>query len=142
MPVAGARIKASDFGSWINYTPAWTSTGTAPALGNGSLLGRYYLLGQLCYFQLYFGVGSTTTFGTGTYSWSLPFAVSSALNQVASGLAYDSSATNGYACTAALNSGSSTFNVYGPPSAPFTSAVPFTWANPDQMRISGVYETT
>jgi hypothetical protein len=57
----------------VSYTPTWTSTGTQPVLGNGAITGSYdrngkdiHAFGQLI-------IGSTTTFGTSVYRFSLPF---------------------------------------------------------------------
>jgi hypothetical protein len=58
---------------WTAYTPTWTSTGTAPAIGNGTLQGSYLRVGKLVYTHIYWKAGSTTTFGTGIYFLSLPF---------------------------------------------------------------------
>ncbi|HEY0889380.1 MAG TPA: hypothetical protein VGE38_07205 [Nocardioides sp.] len=59
-------------GQWGAYTPAWTSTGTAPSLGNGTLTGRYIDDNKKITAYVDFRGGSTSTFGTGSYRWSLP----------------------------------------------------------------------
>lgn len=56
------------------YAPAWTSTGTAPVLGNGTLAGSYVQWGPMVVAQVKLVVGSTTTFGSGFYSVSVPVA--------------------------------------------------------------------
>jgi hypothetical protein len=58
------------------YTPAWTSTGSAPAIGNGSLSGQYQQIGKLVTFNFSIVFGSTTTFGSGSYRFSIPVASS------------------------------------------------------------------
>ncbi len=60
--------------AWTSYTPAWTSTGTAPAIGNGTLAGGYLQANKLVAFRLLLIVGSTTTWGTGVLMLSLPVA--------------------------------------------------------------------
>ena len=57
------------------YTPVWTTSGTAPALGNGSLTGRFYRYDKFVFFSVAFVAGSTTTFGTGNFMFSTPTAV-------------------------------------------------------------------
>jgi hypothetical protein len=57
---------------YATYTPTWSSTGTAPVLNNGTLTGRVWKFGKLCHVTITLLMGSTTTFGTGTYSWELP----------------------------------------------------------------------
>lgn len=57
-----------------DYTPTWTSSGTAPAIGDAVVAARYARVGQLvhCYGAITFGASST--FGTGTYQFALPVA--------------------------------------------------------------------
>ena len=57
---------------WTAFTPVWTSTGTAPSIGNGSILGRYYQQGKLIFATYLIQFGTTTTFGTGTWGFSWP----------------------------------------------------------------------
>jgi hypothetical protein len=57
---------------WTSYTPTWNSTGTAPSLGNGTLQGLYLQVGKLVYVLINFKAGSTTTYGTGNWQFSLP----------------------------------------------------------------------
>ena len=54
------------------YTPTWTSSGTQPTLGNGTLSGRYMKINKLAWVQILFIFGSTSSAGTGTYEFSLP----------------------------------------------------------------------
>lgn len=70
---------AIDTGAWTPYTPTWTSTGTLPVLGNGILAGRYTRIGRTIHGTIYTAMGSTTTFGTGNYFWTLPVPAQNAL---------------------------------------------------------------
>ncbi|ARF75675.1 hypothetical protein B7C62_28035 [Kitasatospora albolonga] len=63
----------SMFDVWTAYTPAWTSSGTNPALGNGSITGRYMKIGRTVHVSILLVGGSTTTWGTGAYSIAAPF---------------------------------------------------------------------
>jgi len=75
---AGQRVLASDLnaatqqGAWTSYTPVWSSSGTAVSLGNGTIVGYYAKVGRLATAKIEMNSGSTTTFGTGYYSWTLP----------------------------------------------------------------------
>lgn len=75
---AGQRVLASDLnlatqqGAWTAYSPSWSSSGTAPAIGNGTMVGSYAKVGRLVTARIMLNSGSTTTFGTGYYSWTLP----------------------------------------------------------------------
>lgn len=57
---------------WASFTPTWSSDGTPPALGNGTISGRYRRNGDSVDVEYYLTPGGTTTFGTGSYSMSLP----------------------------------------------------------------------
>lgn len=74
---AGTDITADDLnamvGTWQSYTPSWMSTGTAVSLGNGSIWGRYVIMGNTCVVNIQMVCGTTTTFGSGTYYWTMPF---------------------------------------------------------------------
>src|SRR5579859_7220429 len=60
--------------AWTAYTPSWTGV-TNPSIGNGTLLGRYVLMNKLLLVRITMMAGSTTTFGTGNWAFSLPAAV-------------------------------------------------------------------
>lgn len=66
------------FDAWTAYTPAWTSAGTAPALGNGTLIGRYRKMGKILDFRLLLTLGTTSTLGTGAWFFSLPATMAAA----------------------------------------------------------------
>lgn len=59
-------------GITTTYTPVWTTAGTAPSLGNGSISGKYSLIGKQCVVRIFQKWGSTTNNGTGIFQWSLP----------------------------------------------------------------------
>jgi hypothetical protein len=66
-------------GKATNYTPTWgVESGTAPTLGNGTLSGFYNRVGDLVFFAITLQFGSTTTAGSGNYTFSIPFAMSNA----------------------------------------------------------------
>lgn len=56
----------------VEYVPIWSTTGTQPVLGNGTIYGRYARLGRLVHLYIELTMGSTTTYGTGTFGFSLP----------------------------------------------------------------------
>jgi hypothetical protein len=57
---------------WIAYTPVWAATGTAISLGNGTVTGLYMQAGKLVWGTFFITSGTTTTYGTGNYSITLP----------------------------------------------------------------------
>lgn len=54
------------------YTPTWTGQTTNPALGDGSIIGEYFVMGKLVTVHVLLTIGSTTTLGTGYWLFGLP----------------------------------------------------------------------
>lgn len=140
----GAWIENLFAGAWATYTVTWSSSGTQPAIGNGSQTGRYARIGKTILFSANVTMGTTSTYGTGSYSLSLPFAAAAfSVEQLANVRAYDASAGLAYLGQGLIGSGSSTALIQttnGGSLLSATSAVPFTWATSDQMRAFGMYE--
>lgn len=59
-------------GTWITYVPVWTAQTSDPALGNGTLEGRYMRLGHTIFFRVVLTIGSTTTFGSNFWKFTMP----------------------------------------------------------------------
>lgn len=59
---------------WLSYTPVWSSSGTQPVRGNGTVVGGYRQIGKTVTARGSVNPGSTTTFGTGSYRVSVPVA--------------------------------------------------------------------
>jgi hypothetical protein len=57
---------------WQTYTPTWAAASSAPALGNGTLVGTYAIYAKTCFLNIIFTSGSSTNGGTGGYTFSLP----------------------------------------------------------------------
>jgi hypothetical protein len=147
--LAGAITDPADFtrtlraaGVWTAYTPEWTSSGTQPALVNGTLTGRYLVVHhQLVKAQIRLVMGGSTTFGTGVYFFSLPFPAStdSAASFNAAGTAWaldTGTKESGGVCK--LESGGTTFRISAAPAASGASdnwgqTGPFTWATTDVL---------
>ncbi len=62
--------------AWQDYTPAWTSSGTQPSLGNGTIVGRYLHIGDMVMARFLLTIGSTSTNGSGDYRISMPNTIS------------------------------------------------------------------
>lgn len=67
---------------WVAYTPSWTAATSNPAIGNGTLTGYWRRVGDTGYYRIQVKAGSTTTFGTGAYYFSIPHTMD--LNKVGS----------------------------------------------------------
>jgi hypothetical protein len=131
---------------WTAYTPLWTGSTTNPVIGNGTLAGRYALIGKTVHFIVFTLTGSTTTYGSGYWIWTLPLAVSAVpasgrwgthftvgiLNASGTGSApamtYGLTATTVYAV-------SSVAGLVGP-------TIPITFNAGCSLAIRGTYETT
>lgn len=151
---AGRKLRASELNTladqidsltapgWTSYTPTWSSSGTAPALVNGTISGRYRRAANadLITVEIRIGMGSSTTYGTGFWTLTLPFNASATSANQSLGIAYfDDTGTltrtggcrfNG---TTQLICDHATLGVVG-------ASVPHTWASTDVLRLSITYQ--
>lgn len=59
--------------AWTEDAVIWTSAADPqPSIGNGTLFVRWTRIGKTVHFVIFLQFGSTTSYGTGTWSWSLP----------------------------------------------------------------------
>lgn len=140
---AGA-IYAQNIRTGQTYTPTWTAVGTAPAKGNGTLDGHFALVAKTCTATILLTAGSTTTFGTGGYSFSLPFAAAAG-EYIGSAFVGDSSAgASGYSVGIAyVAAGASTALAYvggAGTSSQVGQGTPQTFATGDRIWITITYE--
>ena len=134
---------------WLPYTPTWLGTaGTAGTVGNGTLQGRYREIGKCLYVGIDLICGTTTTFGTGYWGFSLPTGYKVAGNAntraLASAWAYDTSAGAEYVGVGRSSGAAGAFDnnafLVAFPNALAKAAVPFVWANADLLSIYGCVE--
>lgn len=146
--VAGQTLTATSLnnigGFWASYTPAWSSTGTQPALNNGTLTGRWARSGNVIFCMIKLTVGSTTTIGTGNYNFSLPVAVGSVTDFLGDAFAGDNSVGSaGYSVGRAFLGAGGTVGAYfgnTVGASALTNTNPMTWATGDRLWLSGFYE--
>jgi hypothetical protein len=119
------------------YGVPWTSTGTAPVLGNGSCLVDTDLVDGIAVNTVKFLPGSTTTFGTGTWLFGLPYKASCA----AVGSVWILDSGNAFFIgVAKIEAGDLTAQIFTNNAGTSASATsPFTWQNGDQMYFSIAY---
>ncbi|MGP4090193.1 hypothetical protein [Streptomyces sp. KR55] len=130
--------------AWTAYTPSWLSSGTAPAIGNGTIVGRYMKVGRTVFLGIHWTAGSTTTYGSGNYTFSLP------ANSANAGLATIGVAqyvgTERWGGESLIISNTSSISIHFPQGATdtrlntWTNARPETAAATHQMRITHTYE--
>ena len=134
--------------AWTSYTPAWSSSGTQPVLNNGTSVGAWLSAGKLVHFRILITMGSTTTYGTGTYRFTVPTAAlslgaGSTIN--IAGLLTDTG-TAIWGVQACRFISSTTIELLAPTAtadarlAVVAATVPYTFANTDIISISGTYE--
>ena len=122
------------------FTPTWTGSVSNPVLGNGSIAGTWSRRGRHVTWTLDLNIGSTTTFGSGEWRFSLPPGGVSA-SQPAWGtcLMWDASGTPVIGtiwiaadATFAVVYMHGVVGTLGP-------TAPFTWANGDFLRATITY---
>jgi hypothetical protein len=71
---ANVSMNAPGIGGFVytDYTPIFTTTGTQPVAGNATGFGRVWRIGNLHLFMMSWTAGSTTTFGTGQFTFNFP----------------------------------------------------------------------
>jgi hypothetical protein len=120
------------------YTPSWTGSTTNPSLGNGTIYAVWSRTGNHVTVDIQLLIGSTTTFGSGNWQFSLPVRP------------YNPGNGNGHTCGSSLLQHSGTFNaavsVNNPAESfltliphgatgPVSPRIPWTWAKGDHLYI-------
>lgn len=124
-------------GVWTTYTPTWTAATTNPTIGNGTLTGRYVVIGKVCHAMVYVLAGTTTNAGSGAYSFTYPIAP--AYDYLVGG-AWMERNTGGNLYSGGIYGFSSTFALVYSGASYVTNATPFGFANQDFLRIFLTYE--
>jgi hypothetical protein len=120
----------SMFDVWTTYTPTWTAS-TNPALGNGTLTGRYIKIGRTVTVSILLTCGSTTTYGSGAYAFGLPFPAAAATVPYLGSARLTNSAT--WHGQASLVAGGSSFNVTVPTSATNSQSANMSGVTPETL---------
>jgi hypothetical protein len=130
-------------GTKTSYTTTWgVASGTAPSLGNGTLTAVYSRIGNFVYFAINLVAGSTTTFGSGIYTFTLPFAMSDSTNGISGyGAALDAGVAwyRGYTPNSMENGFTDKFVMINDSGTPIQNSVPFTFGNTDSIKAVGCY---
>lgn len=129
------------------YTPVWTGATANPAIGDGTIAGRYVLRGKLCRVSINVTMGAGTTYGTGAWSFSLPFPAASGVGVNWFGFAalFDTSTGQRSDRNVAVMQGATAVGQFvpqadGSTATTITATVPFTWAAGDILAITAEYE--
>jgi hypothetical protein len=142
------KIKLADLtGDGHVYNPAGGTTGTQPTFSGTPLFtGRYVKWGQMVHFAFDVDMDNITSFGTGQFYFTLPFAANRNY-QFADGCLHDISSGTDYPIFGHVLAGSTqmflksidshanaAFNV------PFSQGTPITLSTADNFHIAGTYE--
>lgn len=124
------------------YTPTWTAASVNPAIGNGSIDGRYYKLGKLCFVSIKVVMGSTTTFGTGAWFFSLPAIPATFSPQLGSCRVLDSGTNFRTGVAVTLSDGTARMQgTIDSDTSTLDSARPMTWASGDELYLTVTFVT-
>ena len=132
---------------WSSYTPAWTGATANPAIGNGTITGRYLLNQRMCFVNIEVVMGSTTTFGTGSWFFSTPPKPDNSGDALAhvddvpccGSAKLTDTGTLDCVGTSVIDAAASRIYVVGTSHAAtgiVAAAVPFTWASTDRLVLS------
>lgn len=148
---AGQKVRASDLnrlnGEWATFTSTWAASGTAPAIGNGTIVGSYARVGTTIHFRISLRAGSTTTYGTGSYTFSLPVTAATISGTstlpawFGTAMCLDVSAPAYKTGILQIASAATACNVINTATGGFWGQTdPQTWANTDYLQLGGTYE--
>jgi hypothetical protein len=125
----------------VAFTPTWAAASVNPALGNGTLVGKYIRDGKTVTITYTLVAGSTTTFGTGQYTFSLPSHLPAAATYdwYGAARAVDSSAGSPFIQGTSIVNAGGTVVTADFPAGLWSPTIPMTWVSTDQMAITITY---
>lgn len=134
-------------GGWTSYSPAWTTSGSQPVLGNGQLTGEYTRVGDWVYVRVGLTIGSTTSAGGAGQGWAFSIPVTS--RYVAAhnpypiwcggGVLRDVSATKYYGCTSYADSTGGNIGLMFTDTGTVSASTPFLFAVGDFCGLTVAY---
>lgn len=130
-------------GLWTTYTPSWTTTGTAPAFGTATVNGRYCKIGRQVTVSIWIDFSSSSTFGTGAWTFSLPAAAPANTAQVNwMGAWWAAASGNVTVGTCVVITSLIQLPDGNGTSQNVDATHPFTWGSGNQFAIQLTYEST
>lgn len=139
--VTGLR-KIERAGIWSQYNPTWTASSSNPSWGNTDLSRCLYTtIGKIVIFELFIIFGSTATFGTGYWTFTMPIP---AKNQFTSKVTLYDDNLGKWFTLGGIRCAGANFNIYYPTAftggdSTLSNSIPFTWAQSDRILASGTY---
>ncbi len=123
--------------NWQPYDCTWTTASSAPAVGNGTLVAYYQTEGPTCRVSIELTAGSSTTFGTGEWFFTLPKPCVQGVAVAGSAWLLDAS-TQYVSGACRVQAGSSTITPATDAGA-VVATLPFTWATGDKLTMTIQY---
>jgi hypothetical protein len=126
---------------WPSYSPTWSSSGTLPTIGNGSITGSWTQIGKIVHGRARITIGSTTAPGSGNYTISIPSNTQSGAVFESAGTCTirDASAANTYGYVA-FTLTSNTLAAGGSNGDRWSGSTPVVMANTDTISFAFTYE--
>lgn len=132
--------------AWTSYTPAWTAATTNPVLGNGVIEGAYSELGKLLFVQIALDPGTTTTYGTGAWQFSIPGGFTrrtepspASFDRMPVGSAWGIDAGTAYYAGTVICGATGLLMVAGNAGIDnWRNSIPITWTNDDSIGLEAV----
>ena len=137
------QVKEQPVGAWASYAVSWTAVTTNPSIGYGTLAGRYVQMGKTIICVVSLTMGGTTTYGSGSWSFSLPKRAKSAgVRYLGTWNAYDAGADKSYAGNCEIWAGAAAIGAFSRDLSTgwLNSTTPFTWGSGDELRFQVIYE--
>jgi hypothetical protein len=133
------RFSSNILGPWRTYVPSWTAVTTNPTIGNGTIFGRWREFGDLVWIWVSIVSGSTTTFGSGFYSVSIPFRSSPLAEQAIPAQLRSPTDTRRYALSGNVQPSSLQIVRFNWAGGALTGTAPVTLAAGDIINVQGFY---
>lgn len=132
-PIYDSRIQS--------FVPVWASSGTQPVISDGTIAGMYQFRNRKIFLVVRIVMGASTTYGTGTYNISIPFAAAAATNATNPGSfsLFDSSAATMYIGAINLANAGTTGNLFTHGATQTSATVPITLAQSDVISVFNDY---
>lgn len=139
-PFYSYAINPQGYPTYFNYATTWTGSSSNPAIGDGNLAFQFSIVGDVVEFELQSAMGSTTTYGSGIWFWSLPSASAAYVRVGGDGYVYDASTGDIYPMIVQADaSGKFTLLRTAATTQFVNPTTPITFTQTDSISITGRY---
>jgi hypothetical protein len=124
------------------YSPTWTGASSDPDIGDGDIDARYSKDGKWVTVSIHMVAGSTTTFGSGTWYFSLPFTPATDLPYIGQAVMFIPGIALYVGAVESLIDGTARCHVWADNAASnVRSNIPSTWVADSYLRLTLRYAT-